>query len=147
MCGGVGVSGSPTPKLMTSTPAARFAVIFLSISAKRYGGRLSMRPASFTRSPFRRRGLGQKAGDTESERSFERLLRRTRHEDAALCRPFDVERASRQVDRDRPTGVPAKVRSHRDRARAGPACHRLSDAALPDTHPDLVVVQDLRKLS
>src|SRR5215217_5351857 len=40
---GVGVSGSPIPRLITSTPAARFSLIFRSSSANRYGGRRSSR--------------------------------------------------------------------------------------------------------
>src|SRR5581483_7360778 len=36
--GGVGRSGSPTPRLITSRPAAMAAFFFLSLSAKRYGG-------------------------------------------------------------------------------------------------------------
>jgi len=39
----VGKSGSPMPNEMTSTPWARFSAIFLLISAKRYGGRVSIR--------------------------------------------------------------------------------------------------------
>ena len=35
---GVGRSGSPTPRLITSRPAAMAAFFFLSISANRYGG-------------------------------------------------------------------------------------------------------------
>src|SRR6266568_4419339 len=129
MCAGVGVSGSPTPKLMTSTPAARFAWIFLSISAKRYGGRLSMRPASFTRSSFRGGRFGQEAREPGPERALEGLFRRTSHEHG-VGRPFDVERASRKVDRDRAARIPAQARGHRHRARARSAGHRLSDAAL-----------------
>src|SRR3982751_6769638 len=35
---GVGLSGSPTPRLITSRPAAMAAFFFLSISANKYGG-------------------------------------------------------------------------------------------------------------
>ncbi len=38
MNAGVGVSGSPMPRLMTGRPAAMAAFFFLSISANRYGG-------------------------------------------------------------------------------------------------------------
>ena len=40
---GVGVSGSPMPRLITSTPAAFFSLIFRSSSANRYGGSRSSR--------------------------------------------------------------------------------------------------------
>src|SRR4051794_39903795 len=40
---GVGVSGSPIPRLITSTPCSLFAAIFRSSSANRYGGIRSSR--------------------------------------------------------------------------------------------------------
>src|SRR4051812_42704808 len=42
---GVGRSGSPTPRLITSRPAARAAFFFRSISANRYGGSFWRRSA------------------------------------------------------------------------------------------------------
>ena len=42
---GVGRSGSPTPRLITSRPAARAAFFFRSISANRYGGSFWSRSA------------------------------------------------------------------------------------------------------
>src|SRR6266540_2926509 len=42
---GVGRSGSPTPRLITSRPAASAAFFFLSISANRYGGSFWRRSA------------------------------------------------------------------------------------------------------
>src|SRR5205085_6251987 len=138
MCAGVGVSGSPTPKLITSTPAARFAAIFLSISANRYGGRLSIRPASFTRSSFRRRRLGQQAQEARAERPFERLLSRAAHVYGRVA-PFDVERASWKVDRDATARVATEARSNGNGACPRSARHRLADAALPHAHPHFMV--------
>src|SRR5580693_6002250 len=45
--GGVGRSGSPMPRLITSTPAARFSAIFRSSSANAYGGIRSRRLLGF----------------------------------------------------------------------------------------------------
>src|SRR4029450_797166 len=45
MWGGVGRSGSPMPMSMRSAPRARASRLFLSISAKRYGGSLRRRSA------------------------------------------------------------------------------------------------------
>src|ERR1700680_4775110 len=47
MSGGVGRSGSPIPRLMTSTPAARFSAILRSSWAKAYGGMRSRRLLGF----------------------------------------------------------------------------------------------------
>src|SRR5258707_10300304 len=41
--GGVGLSGSPMPRLITSTPAARFSAILPSSWANAYGGMRSRR--------------------------------------------------------------------------------------------------------
>src|SRR6516164_5897278 len=55
---GVGRSGSPTPRLITSRPAAMAAFFFLSISANRYGGSFRSRSdftngiLSFVRGPL-----------------------------------------------------------------------------------------------
>jgi len=46
MNAGVGVSGSPMPRLMTGRPAATAAFFFRSISANRYGGRAFRRSLS-----------------------------------------------------------------------------------------------------
>src|SRR5258705_13952324 len=45
---GVGRSGSPIPRLITSTPSRRFWAIFRSSSANRYGGTASRRFANLT---------------------------------------------------------------------------------------------------
>src|SRR5208337_395122 len=45
MWGGVGRSGSPTPRSMMSTPFFCCSAFISSIRAKRYGGRLSIRDA------------------------------------------------------------------------------------------------------
>ena len=45
---GVGVSGSPIPRLITSTPAAFFAATLRSSSANRYGGSRSSRSLDLT---------------------------------------------------------------------------------------------------
>src|SRR5947208_9218577 len=46
--GGVGRSGSPMPRLITSAPAARLAAILRSSSAKAYGGIRCRRSLGFT---------------------------------------------------------------------------------------------------
>src|SRR5262245_10741179 len=46
MCLGVGKSGSPTPRLMTSRPCASASRLARSISTKRYGGRVLRRSAN-----------------------------------------------------------------------------------------------------
>src|SRR5215831_14394353 len=48
---GVGRSGSPMPRLITSTPASRFAAILRSSSANAYGGIRSSRLLGLTRGP------------------------------------------------------------------------------------------------
>ncbi len=48
MWSGVGVSGSPMPSEMTSMPCAVLSAFLRSISANRYGGRLSIRLAVLT---------------------------------------------------------------------------------------------------
>src|SRR6516225_7011639 len=55
---GVGRSGSPMPRLITSTPAARFAAILRSSSAKAYGGIRSSRLLGLIRAPSWRVALG-----------------------------------------------------------------------------------------
>src|SRR5207249_6120100 len=127
MCAGVGVSGSPTPKLITSTPAARFAEIFLSISANRYGGRLSIRPASFTRSSFRRCRFGEQAREARADRPLERLFRGPAHVYGRVG-PFDVERPSRKVDRDSPARIATEVSRDGNGACRRPTRRRLTDA-------------------
>ena len=130
------MSGSPTPKLITSTPAARFAAILRSISANRYGGRVSIRFATFTRLPFSpaaRRGKHARS----SGQPAEDLDDRSGQEHGALG-PFDLERPARHAHGDRAPGQPAQTAGDGHGARAGPACQGLADAALPDAHAHLV---------
>src|SRR5438552_16718742 len=61
---GVGRSGSPMPRLITSTPAARLAAILRSSSANAYGGMRSRRWLGFIRlPPHRLNGLAPPSGE------------------------------------------------------------------------------------
>src|SRR5918996_1188686 len=55
---GVGKSGSPTPRLMISTPRAIAFCFISSIAANRYGGRLLIRPAGSMGNPAIRAPFG-----------------------------------------------------------------------------------------
>src|ERR1700722_19746059 len=125
------MSGSPIPRLITSTPAARLAAILRSSSANRYGGILS------------RRLLGRMQLLDEIVRQGPGV---DRHRPAAegnvqILPHLDRQLAAVEHDRD---GRIAAVEYVRDRrpGGTGPARCGLSDPALEDPGPDPIGRQD-----
>src|SRR3989442_687111 len=135
MSGGVGLSGSPIPRLIPSTPAARLAAICRSSCANAYGGMRCRRSLSFMRvSPRSARapllpgscGSLQFPDELLAQLSLEHRLRPSREAHAPPRVHLDLELSAIQHDRDararagavQPPALAEHVR-HRGAAGAG----------------------------
>src|SRR6266542_3700871 len=152
MKSGVGRSGSPTPKEITSTPAALAAATFLSISAKRYGGRAAMRCAvciDEVTPLVRVLAASSPVASCEKiggEGAVGHLAGGAGHPHRASRRPLQLERAAAQLDHHPLAGEPADLAGHRDRAGPRATGERLADAAFPGPLAQGVLVDHLDEL-
>src|SRR3954453_11011038 len=163
---GVGRSGAPIPRLITSTPSRRFSAIFRSSSANRYGGTASSRRANLkAQRPLDERidcsvqtearaelalpgiGIASHASQRKLLRELDGadLLRRSRQPCLAVPQ-LDPQVAPREVDLNG-----ALAPSVRDGRRAGgdgarARGERLPRPALPDADSDVVSAVDAHEL-
>src|SRR5581483_8542874 len=89
--GGVGLSGSPMPRLITSTPAARLSAILRSSWANAYGGIFSRRLLGFMQLLF----------ELFAERAGEHRPRPACQVDLQVGPDLDLQLAAVQDDGDR----------------------------------------------
>ena len=111
---GVGVSGSPIPSEMTSTPAAFLAAIFCSIWAKRYGGSRRSRSAPTVRALSQ---VLQRVDELRGQLAPVELLGRTGHRHLQVVADGDLQVAARAGARSRgsrgpPSRTPATAAAH-----------------------------------